>query len=334
MCRIYTSQKKGEVSLGEKIFFDFYYGNEADMYSFYRIPKLLFTNEYFKTLTTEAKVLYGLMLDRMSLSIKNKWFDKENRAYIYFTVKDTMELLNCKKNKAIDTIQELDAESGIGLIEKKRQGQGKPTVIYVKSFITEKDATVQKFEKSTSEPENYFSEVGKNNFKKFKKTTTKGLEKQLLEVCEKESNNIKYNNTELNNTNQIISDERDTGIDEYTACSKIIYKNIEMELLYERNPFDHECIDGIYNLILETVLCKSDYTFIARNEYPTQLVKTKFMKLDASHIEYVIGCLKRNTTKVRDIKKYLLAALFNAPATIGAFYQVEFNHDLPQYANK
>ena len=77
------------------------------MLSFYRIPKLLFTNDFFKALSTDAKVLYGLMLDRMSLSIKNKWIDEGGRAYIYFSVEDTMEMLNCKKNKAIDTIKEL-----------------------------------------------------------------------------------------------------------------------------------------------------------------------------------------------------------------------------------
>ena len=129
--------------MSENIKFEYFYGQEAEMLSFYRIPKLLFSNELFKGLSTDGKVLYGLMLDRMSLSIKNKWFDNESRAYIYFSVEDTMEMLNCKKNKAIDTIKELDIETGIGLIEKKRQGQGKPTIIYVKTFI-EENTSVQK----------------------------------------------------------------------------------------------------------------------------------------------------------------------------------------------
>ena len=130
------------------------------MLSFYRIPKLLFTNDYFRELSTDAKVLYGLMLDRMSLSIKNKWFDVENRAYIYFSVEDTMELLNCKKNKALDTIKALEDFS---LIERKRQGQGKPAITYVKSFMEEVTEQVQKLEKSTSEQEENVSEVGKTN---------------------------------------------------------------------------------------------------------------------------------------------------------------------------
>ena len=119
----------------QKAEFHYFYGEEADMHSFYRIPKLLFTNDYFKALSNDAKILYGLMLDRMSLSMKNQWFDEENKAYIYFSVEDIMELLNCGKNKAVKTMQELDRETGIGLIEKKRQGLGKANMIYVKNFV-------------------------------------------------------------------------------------------------------------------------------------------------------------------------------------------------------
>ena len=152
--------------MSEKITFSYFYGQEADMLSFYRIPKLLFTNDYFRELSTDAKVLYGLMLDRMSLSIKNKWFDVENRAYIYFSVEDTMELLNCKKNKALDTIKALEDFS---LIERKRQGQGKPAITYVKSFMEEVTEQVQKLEKPTSESEASVSEVGKTNLLRLEK---------------------------------------------------------------------------------------------------------------------------------------------------------------------
>ena len=109
----------------EKVTFKYFYGDEADAYTFYRIPKQLFTSDYFKELSTDAKVLYGLMLDRMALSIKNEWLDAENRAYIYFSIEDVMELLNCGHNKAVKSMQELDVDGGIGLIEKKRRGMGK-----------------------------------------------------------------------------------------------------------------------------------------------------------------------------------------------------------------
>lgn len=114
---------------------DYFYGKEANTYSFYRVPKLLFTEPIFKKLSCEAKILYGLMLDRMSLSIKNGWFDAKGRAYIYFAIEEIAELLNCGKNKAVRSLQELVDDTGIGLIEKKRQGQGKANILYVKNFI-------------------------------------------------------------------------------------------------------------------------------------------------------------------------------------------------------
>ena len=100
----------------------------------------------------------------------------------------------------------------------------------------------------------------------------------------------------------------------------------------ERYPYEKELIDGIYDLILETVLCKNDVIIVASNRYPAELVRSKFLKLNSSHIEYAIDCFKSNTTKVRNIKKYLLTTLFNAPSTISGYYQAEVNHDFPQYA--
>ena len=296
----------------QNVTFSYFYGDEADMLTFYRIPKLLFTSEVFKALTTDAKVLYGLMLDRMTLSMKNKWFDSENRAYIYFSLEDVMELLNCKKNKAVKTIQELDGENGMGLIEKKRQGQGKPTIFYVKNFIIND------------------SEVGKTNFKITKKQTSKGLYYQPLEVLKTNPNKNYSNKNYLSNIepDHIQSMDGITGIEKYAA---LIKKNLEIEILLQNHPYDKELIEGLYELVLETLLMEGDKILIAGSTYPLELVKSKFLKLDAGHIEYVMNCFLKNTTKVRNIKKYLLTALFNAPTTIGSYYQAEVNHDMPQF---
>lgn len=165
--------------MDKKVTFQYFYGTQADQYSFYRIPKALFQDEYFRCLSSDAKILYGLMLDRMSLSIKNQWFDAENRAYIYFSIEDIMELLNCGRNKAIKSLQELDSETGIGLIEKKRQGFGKTNIIYVKSFVMKEEITKEgqtlskteseseeKFINQTYEEDNGSQEVYNVNFKK------------------------------------------------------------------------------------------------------------------------------------------------------------------------
>lgn len=138
----------------QEIQFDYYRGMEADQYTFYRIPKVLFTSDCFKSLSCEAKVLYGLLLDRMSLSIKNRWLDEQDRVYIIFTVEDVMEFLNCSRQKAIKNLAELDAEKGIGLIEKKRLGLGKPNVIYVKNFIIRESADPENEEKVPENAEN------------------------------------------------------------------------------------------------------------------------------------------------------------------------------------
>ena len=113
---------------------NYYYGTEAEQYSFYRVPKTLLTDPRYKGVSIEAKVLYGLLLDRMGLSVKNGWMDADGRVYIYFTQEDAMTFMNCGKDKATRLFRELDKE-GIGLIERRKQGQGRPTRIYVKNFI-------------------------------------------------------------------------------------------------------------------------------------------------------------------------------------------------------
>ena len=117
---------------------DYYYGNEAEQYSFYRIPKALLTDPRYKSVSIEAKVLYGLLLDRMGLSVKNGWMDSSQRVYIYFTQEDAMALMSCGKDKATKLFRELDKD-GVGLIERKKQGQGRPTRIYVKNYILPPD---------------------------------------------------------------------------------------------------------------------------------------------------------------------------------------------------
>ena len=116
------------------------------------------------------------------------------------------------------------------------------------------------------------------------------------------------------------------------AYTEIIKENIELDILLERYPYDRELLIGIFDLILETVLCKNKSIIVASSEYPAELVRSKFLKLTSSHIEYAMGCMKSNTTKVHNIKKYLLATLFNAPSTISGYYQAEVNHDYPQFA--
>lgn len=315
--------------MDDRITLSYFYGKEADQYSFYKIPKLLFTDEHFKKLSVEAKVLYGLMLDRMSLSLKNQWLDGEGRAYIYFSLDDIMEALGCSNKKAITIMKELDEEPGIGLIEKKRQGQGKPTMIYVKQFVIQ---DVQKCKNYTSEEKSAVSEMKKIHVLTCKKDMSRSEENTPLDVKKIHTNKNNINNTDLNNTesNHIVS-ENDGMKSDMEAYSELIKENIALDILKERNPYDHELLDGIFDMIFEVVLCQNDSIIISSNKYPTALVKSKFLKLDSSHVEYVMDCMKRTTTDVHNIKKYMLATLFNAPSTISGYYQARVNHDMPQF---
>ena len=107
----------------------YYYGYEAEQFSFYRIPKLLFTDSRFAGISTDARLLYGILLDRMSLSMKNGWHDDQGRVYIIFTLDDVAETLGFKTEKAIKLFHELDSKKGVGLIERVRQGQGRASLI-------------------------------------------------------------------------------------------------------------------------------------------------------------------------------------------------------------
>lgn len=309
----------------QKATFRYFYGEEADMHSFYRIPKLLFTNDYFKALSNDAKILYDLMLDRMSLSVKNQWFDEENKAYIYFSVEDIMELLNCGKNKAVKIMQELDDETGIGLIEKKRQGFGKANIIYVKNFVIEDIVE----EKPLQEFTNQTSRIPKN---------------KPLEVYFSNPNNNKYNNTYKNNTESNLipsvtqESEDDTircdEMEQYCILAETVKQNIDYDVLLQSYPNEGQLVQGIYELIVETVAYTGKKLVIASNELPAEFVKNRFMKLNFMHIQYVISSMKKNTTEIKNIKKYLLAALYNAPATMQGYYQAEVNHAMPQYAER
>lgn len=316
--------------MDDRIKLSYFYGKEAEQYSFYKIPKLLFTDDYFKKISVEAKVLYGLMLDRMSLSVKNQWMDEEGRAYIYYSLEDIMDALGCSNKKAISIMKELDMDAGIGLIEKKRQGQGKPTMIYLKQFMIQ---DVQKCRNYTSEEKSVISEVKNLHILKCKNDISRSEENTCLEVKNIHTNKNNINNTELsNNESNLILSGDDRMRYEMDAYSELISENIELYILRERHPYDQDLLEGIFDLILETVLCKNESIIVASNKYPAELVRSKFLKLNSSHVEYAIDCFKGNTTKVRNIKKYLLTTLFNAPSTISGYYQAAVNHDYPQYA--
>ena len=300
----------------EKIQFDYYRGMEAEQYSFYRVPKILFTAECFKELSCEAKVLYGLLLDRMSLSMKNHWLDEEERVYIIFTVEEIAELLNCGTQKAVKLLKELDSEKGIGLIEKKRLGLGRPNVIYVKNFLVQKNDKENGDMPDLQNCENHNSGVVKTTIQECPKSQSNNTDINKTDISE----------TEINQSYPIISgnaQKKKDVMEKMRAYREVIHENIDYQ--YHAK----EDVDELVELMIEVMMMPEDSMIrIAGVEKPVALVKSRFMKLNYSHIEYVLFCLNRNTTKVGNIKAYLLTALYNAPATINSYYQAEVNHDM------
>ena len=159
-----------------KIEFGYFHDYESEQFAFYRIPKVLFTDEYFRNLSSDAKVLYGLMLDRMALSIRNNWVDNEGKVYIIFTLEQVMEYMNCGKDKGVKILAELDTDKGIGLIERVKRGLGKPTIIYVKSFVYRKEKVLD-----SAENDNRSQEVGKAEVKSSEKPKSGSRKNRSLE---------------------------------------------------------------------------------------------------------------------------------------------------------
>ena len=358
----------------QEIQFDYFRGMEAEQYSFYRVPKVLFTAECFKSLSCEAKVLYGLMLDRMSLSIKNRWFDEEDRVYIIFTVEEIAELLNCGTQKAVKLMKELDSNQGIGLIEKKSLGLGKPNVIYVKNFLVKEKISSEQEEKTLENPENTQNSENHNSrnvkttiqefpesqfknsenhnsgmvkttnqefpesqFKNGENHTSRIVKIKTQEVPKSQSNNTDINKTDFSETDPIQSYQSLTADEVYPVEEDVMEKMETYRALIQDN-IDYECfldkrereeVDELVELMVEILMLPDNRVVrIGGADKPVSVVKSRFLKLTYSHIEYVLFSLHRNTSKVANIKAYLLATLYNSSMTMNHYYQAEVNHDL------
>lgn len=295
--------------------FDYFYGQQSEMFSFYRIPKVLFTDERFWNISTDAKLLYGILLDRMNLSAKNGWMDEAGRVYIIFTIDEIKGAVGCAEKKAVKLLDELERKCG--LIERKRQGLGKPNLIYVKNFV----------DNSADNP----------------------VERQLLNCQNDNSGTVQNTTPELskvqgNNTETIYTDFSDTdpflssgftgkeneGMMERERYKLYFTEQLEYEILKIRHPYDIDILEEILELIVDTVCTNRKMIRIASDDKPAEVVKSRFMKLNSEHISFVLDCLKENTTSVRNMRQYLLAAIYNAPLTIGCYYDSRVRHDMSE----
>lgn len=306
--------------------FEYFYGQEADLFSFIRVPKLLFTDDRFRELTSDAKILYGLLLDRMSLSVENNWFDKHGRVYIIYTIEEIEKTFSCANGKAGKTLKQL---VDIGLVDRTYQGQGKASLLYVKRIL---------------------SDMSKSHSKTCENRTSRDVKIESQDMRKShgintENNNTDFSNTDINNISSNLiriyppasmskddekrKDEiRNGSLSDIAKIKNEVMSNIEAESLYQRFPHNTELVDQIAALIADVLSGDAEYYVIGGVKKNPELVKEQFRNINYSHVAYVIDSLKSNTTTIRNIRQYLITALYNAPLTIDAHYESQVNHDL------
>ena len=316
--------------------FDYFYGNEAEQFTFYRIPKILITSPHFKKISDSAKLLYGLMLDRMSLSIRNGWLDDDNRAYIFFTTNDVMEQMCCGTEKATKMLTELDSEKGIGLIERVKQGQGKPAIIYLKKFYELEDTA-----RSTR-----LSEIESQDFRESKNKTFENRKSGLseiesLEFRKSKCNYNNINNTDINNTdiNYIYPINQDNyniqnsdtqteeeWIDRYTKTVDEIKTQIDYDYLI--NHAERDIVDEVVNIMAEVMTVYRPKYKIEGDFIEYNAVVNKFRQITAQKLEICLLAYSRKIQRIKNPKAYWISTLYNIPLTSGIVLQNMINSDI------
>lgn len=285
--------------------FPYHYGFEAENYTFYRVPKVLFSEPEFRTLSTDARMLYGLMLDRMQLSIKSGWADADGRIYIIFTIDSIKEALGCGNKKAGQLLAELDDRKGIGLISRVRQGQGKPDLIYVHKCITQ--------------------DMSKRHLKTCQDDTSRDAETTSPDMSEGHTNKNEFKEIENKETDLIES--YPGGMDEKEYLN-YFEGSLSLDILRQDFPYQKEQLDEIAALLAEICSSRKEWIRLAGEDRPADEVRSRFMSLNSEHIRYVLECLQGTTSRVRNIRQYLLTTLYNAPLTISSYYDALVRHDL------
>ena len=229
---------------------DYFYGQSGELFSYFRIPKALFQDSRFRHLSTDARTLYGILLDRMSLSVKNGWMDKQGRVYIIYTVREVQESLCCAEHKAVKLFRELEQ---IDLIERKRRGLGRPSLIYVKDFTT-----------GLSKTHNLNCTNGNSGVAQI----------AVQEQPKTQANKTDKNKTEMNKPDPIHSGNIREQLEDY------FYQVLEVELLLRLFPDDEDTICQIVDLLVDTCATKRRMLRIAGDDKPAEVVRSRLKKAE------------------------------------------------------
>lgn len=246
----------------------------------------------------------------MQLSVKNRWTDSEGKVYIYFSQEQIAGLMGCGVKKVRCLLQELDDRKGIGLITRVRQGLGNPDRIYVKKCVS-------------PDQQKRNVKTGQNGLSG--KVDLTDADRAYLPGNEIEDREIEFSDTEYPSFYSDGSEWKQKEA-ERNAYQKIILENIEYEAIVD--AFNRQMLDEIVGLIVDVVSSEQEFIRIGGDRKPLAVVKSQFLKLDAEHIRFVLHCMKENTSKVLNMRQYLLAVLYNAPLTISNYYSSLVQHDM------
>lgn len=328
--------------------FDFFRGNECEQYLFYRVPQVLFTDDEFRYISSEAKLLYGFLLDRTALSAKNKWTDEDGKVYVYFTQDEAKEKLNIGTGKATKIFSELDE---IGLIIRIRQGQGNPCKIYVMNFAKPlsqaQTSENQKSEKSKMEvlnsekdnlrltkseslkqikrksrlPKNESQDLQKSEVLDSEKDSSRPPKIESQDFQKSECNNTENSHTENSHIylSSFSADRLNDGVIEYQQCIDDVKEQISYDSLLHQG-IDKNYLDFIVSLIADVYINKNiENTYSINNvSISAERVIKRYSLLDDTHICYVTEKLIQSfkNQQIKNIRKYTISCLYNAPVMI------------------
>lgn len=320
--------------------FEYYYGVEAEQFTFVRVPKVLFTDkEHFGSLSNDARILYGFLLERMSLSRKNNWIDKHNRVYIIFPVEEIEESLDVGHEKALNILKELDEQNGIGLVKKKRRGLGLPSILYVKNFIINDGV-----ESSTEKPNNHSEPQERLDDNA---PTSRSRENRFQEVDKTDSNNTDKNNPEISYTD--IQSINQSGADlqnfspgaapsvENDGLIEGIDRNAVEEAVKEQ--IDYDCLishpdssvvqmaEEIKDLMVD-VLCGERSVVSKGKRVSEETAKAAYRKITFEHVQYVLHSLVNYPDKISRIDRFLTTSLLNSVYTLMNSTFAGFEHNM------
>lgn len=279
-------------------------------YQFIKTPSILITSKFYEDLSLGAKMLYSILADRQSLSLRNKdkYTDENGKIFLIYTVNALEEVLHLSKKTIIKYKKELiDFE----LLYERRMGLGFANRLYILRPKYQEKAKNTRSVKST------LPEVKKVHFKRCKKFTSRSVKNTLPEVENLHPNHTNNNHTDYNHTNinQSIIDE-DELIEDYKKYKNIILKNLNYDLLKISldNSYLKE-IDEIVELMLDVIISNDD-VFVNKQKLPKSLIVKRFLSLEFKHIEYVLKSIANYSKKAKNIRSYLITCLYNSYSTV------------------